>query len=559
MSLDLDVQTGCTPYCFEAVADLLADTSLNSADVPVGSVIEAGGFRYEVAASGATDQHVTTAGGVKLYALPTSSGAFNVKAFGATGDWQLTTDTGTDDTVAVRAAVDAALSTVSGNTASQNVTNAPYVFFPEGNYMLSSQIDLDYGIKLVGNGQCNIVVRHNGVGFFFPGTQALNQFFSRHRALIEKIRFTRGNIAVGPTNAKPTALFLNGADGAAGQVTYLYSENGIHFSEVVFDVLTCDHVFVNKRGFNIVFDRCYFNSIYCESVISLEQNNGDIPNWSYWISLSNCDFTGILDLADGYGSGTGNGGCAIRSEGGNVWMHGGLIQGCDGNAVELGTSTTYNAIAVAQFSGVYWEANVGHHVKSGPKAVTLTFTSNWFVSSGRGNSFDFQSATNATFVGCGTPNNACTFNTSGNIILERCTYMFGSKAINVNLHTPNYRFETIGTGTLDFAKQLLVPAGGSTPAGGHYLVTLSHYDFAQGGAGGVTVELFSIRVNAGGTGFTATSVSRTVGGTNTVTFTWAYNATDQCLTVTPVTVAGGAANGFSGQVITHNNAVLLPV
>jgi hypothetical protein len=49
------------------VAGLIADTTLNSASLPVGSVIEAGGFSYEVAAPDATDQHVTTAGGVKLY------------------------------------------------------------------------------------------------------------------------------------------------------------------------------------------------------------------------------------------------------------------------------------------------------------------------------------------------------------------------------------------------------------------------------------------------------------------------------------------------------------
>lgn len=59
---------------FGTVADLLADTTLNPAVVPVGSVIEAGGFRYEVAASGATDHHVTTAGGVKLYVLAGDNG-----------------------------------------------------------------------------------------------------------------------------------------------------------------------------------------------------------------------------------------------------------------------------------------------------------------------------------------------------------------------------------------------------------------------------------------------------------------------------------------------------
>ena len=37
------------------------------------------------------------------------------------------------------------------------------------------------------------------------------------------------------------------------------------------------------------------------------------------------------------------------------------------------------------------------------------------VSAGAGNSFDFASGTYATFIGCGTPNNAATFNTNGTV------------------------------------------------------------------------------------------------------------------------------------------------
>lgn len=76
------------------VAQLLADTSLNPAVVPVGSVIEAGGFRYQVAATGATNHHLTTAAGVKLYVLP----PYDVRAFGAVGDGA------TNDTTAFRLA-----------------------------------------------------------------------------------------------------------------------------------------------------------------------------------------------------------------------------------------------------------------------------------------------------------------------------------------------------------------------------------------------------------------------------------------------------------------------
>lgn len=60
---------------FPTVLSLTADTTLTyttgqAKSVATGDIINAGGFRYEVAASGATDHHVTTAGGVKLYVLP---------------------------------------------------------------------------------------------------------------------------------------------------------------------------------------------------------------------------------------------------------------------------------------------------------------------------------------------------------------------------------------------------------------------------------------------------------------------------------------------------------
>jgi hypothetical protein len=77
---------------FADVTTLLANTSLaygtGANQVAAGNLIRtrAEGFAYEVAASAATDQHVTTAGGVKLYVLADSEGARDVRAFGALGD-----------------------------------------------------------------------------------------------------------------------------------------------------------------------------------------------------------------------------------------------------------------------------------------------------------------------------------------------------------------------------------------------------------------------------------------------------------------------------------------
>lgn len=86
---------------FDTVSDLLTDTSLSQV---TGAAVEAGGFRYEIAEADATDQHVTTAGGIKLYVDSTGQG-LHTAAFGVAGDWD--GETGTDDTDALQAFFDA--------------------------------------------------------------------------------------------------------------------------------------------------------------------------------------------------------------------------------------------------------------------------------------------------------------------------------------------------------------------------------------------------------------------------------------------------------------------
>jgi len=74
----------------DTVALLIADTLYSYTAgskyyVAPGDIAEAGGFRYEVAVSGATDHHLTTAGGVKLYVANAGNGA-SVDALGAVGN-----------------------------------------------------------------------------------------------------------------------------------------------------------------------------------------------------------------------------------------------------------------------------------------------------------------------------------------------------------------------------------------------------------------------------------------------------------------------------------------
>lgn len=90
------------PTVIAAIADTVMSYAPGTGKVQVGAgdIIEAGGYRYTVAAAGATDQHVTTAGGVKLYAEPNADGRRNVAA------WAAVATTMQDNAPSIQAALD---------------------------------------------------------------------------------------------------------------------------------------------------------------------------------------------------------------------------------------------------------------------------------------------------------------------------------------------------------------------------------------------------------------------------------------------------------------------
>lgn len=105
---------------FNTVATLLADTGTYSsyAEDDYLRVVD-GNFVYRVAASGAADQHVTTAGGVKLYVLRDGDGYLDATAFGQSlSAWQKAIDQG-------------------GN-----------IRFPFGSYALSSSLNIGASVNL---------------------------------------------------------------------------------------------------------------------------------------------------------------------------------------------------------------------------------------------------------------------------------------------------------------------------------------------------------------------------------------------------------------------------
>ncbi len=68
---------------YSSLSDLIASTEVARGE---GAIWVAGEFRYKEAASGATDHHITTAGGVKLYAIPSDPGVWDIEQIGGAAD-----------------------------------------------------------------------------------------------------------------------------------------------------------------------------------------------------------------------------------------------------------------------------------------------------------------------------------------------------------------------------------------------------------------------------------------------------------------------------------------
>lgn len=132
------------------VQTLIADETLSygpgASGVSEGDYVRtrAEGFSYQVAASGATDHHLTTAGGVKLYVLPGADGAYSLAAFGANGF------DGSDCRVEILAAVEVASSSYdrAGVKGVNPSLGARIVGEPGARYHFSGRIRIKSGVTL---------------------------------------------------------------------------------------------------------------------------------------------------------------------------------------------------------------------------------------------------------------------------------------------------------------------------------------------------------------------------------------------------------------------------
>jgi hypothetical protein len=134
----------------------------NTVQVAAGDILRtlAEGFAYQVAASSAIDQHITTAGGVKLYVQPTGEG-YNVKAFGAKGDGT------TDDTSAIQAAINFVSAGVPSGQEFPRLRPSK-VFIPGGDYKITSSLIISRQIWLTGDGSWStrLICTTSGASFY---------------------------------------------------------------------------------------------------------------------------------------------------------------------------------------------------------------------------------------------------------------------------------------------------------------------------------------------------------------------------------------------------------
>jgi hypothetical protein len=159
---------GAGARSFTNIDALLANTQTTynsgSNQVVAGNIVRtlAEGFAYRVAASSASDHHVTTAGGVKLYVLPGPDG-WNVKAFGAKGDNK------TDDTAAFNAALTA--NPAWGGISQPYSLGRATIHIPRGSYLCNGTIQAQHnsaGLVLKGEGvRTTRIVRTNNSGTLF--------------------------------------------------------------------------------------------------------------------------------------------------------------------------------------------------------------------------------------------------------------------------------------------------------------------------------------------------------------------------------------------------------
>lgn len=135
---------------FPDLPTLLANATLiygpGAAQVQAGDIIRtrAEGFAYRVIAVGNSDYDIATAGGVRLYLLPSAAGHYNFAGMAPAADGV------TDDYPKLKRLLDRPGTAWSQYPAANQ--SSPPIYFPNGEYFMASTIELKRQVHLFGEG-----------------------------------------------------------------------------------------------------------------------------------------------------------------------------------------------------------------------------------------------------------------------------------------------------------------------------------------------------------------------------------------------------------------------
>jgi len=289
------------------VATLLADAALTYAagstnSVAAGDIIQtrAEGFSYEVAASGASDHHVTTAGGMKLYILPNGAGEIE---WGATGAVSGASNHGTQWTVA-----GAALSRAGTKVlrVGPGTWRFQYVTMPEGIVVKCAKWLTVFKPVSIDDRAIFTMDSGSAVSFIDGCT-------------FEDATFEGGEVT--PTFSEQQHLItIHGVDGASfigctfkgwrGDALYLGSSDSGGTTE--------------RHNRNVQVLRCYFDGVNNENrqAISVIDVDGLCVRDNVFVNCTKSTMPGVIDLEPNT-----NAFHVIR----NVWIDGNSFENCGGN------------------------------------------------------------------------------------------------------------------------------------------------------------------------------------------------------------------------------------
>ena len=436
----------------------------------------------------------------------------SVKDFGAVGDGV------TDDTVAIQAAINAAVASAAA------VTGTLAVMFPPGVYKVTATLTVTtYFIRFQGVGQPIIKVFHNNDVISCTGIPStiLNP---RNKMIFDGLIF---NTNSGNT---PTSIIRFGTNSGATP-TYINSVNDAEISNCVFDQITATYVIDNNRGYGLVIRDCQFTSLTVTAALKMRQSTNEIPYWTYAVSIFGTDFTSIT-------------GTAIQADGGDLAVYGSIIEGCSTGGVRLGMNNSYVGSQPVSFHGVYFETNTTFHVLAENGLDTINFTGCKFVGS---SALTFASASQTVFTNCSSPNNTPIIS-GGNIKFDGCNYMQGSVG-TVDSFTTDRNIQYTDTpttavvfsGNSGYGPRIYANSPGA--GGGGILLMCSHSGYPA--AANSVTELFLIATTLGGTTISAISLGRSTAYSDTSTFSFAVDVSGY-LSVT-ASQAGSANYNFISQ------------